>query len=56
MALRVGAVLDGAVHLEPIVVLCAEVLYIPQYDALAIGTQLALQFHHRQLAGVTRNI
>ena len=50
MALRVGAVLNGPVHLEPIVVLCTEVLYIPQHDALTVSTRLALQLHRRQLA------
>ena len=33
MALRVGAVLNGLVHLESAVVLRAEVLYVPQDDA-----------------------
>ena len=38
MSQHIGAVLERAVHLEPVVVLRSEVPYIMQHDAFAIGT------------------
>src|SRR5258708_14021680 len=41
VALRVGAVLNGLVQLEAAIILCAEVLYIPQHHAGAVRAGLA---------------
>ena len=45
MSQHVGSVLERAVHLEPVLVLRGEVLYVAQHDAFAIGTRFSLQFH-----------
>src|SRR5215475_3735127 len=50
VALAIGAVLNGSVELEAVIVLCAKVLHVFQDDTLAVSSGLAIQFHPRQLA------
>src|SRR5713226_6432847 len=50
VALRVGAVLNGLVQLEPAVVLCAEVFYVSQNHAASVRAGLALELHGSHLA------
>ena len=42
VSLSIGTVLEGAVHLETAIILCAEIFYVPQHDAFAIRARLAL--------------
>src|SRR5260221_7907626 len=50
VALRVGAVFDGVVHLEAAIILCAEVFYVSQNHAGTVRPGLALQLHGRHLS------
>src|SRR5713101_7070873 len=45
VALHVGAVIEGTVHFEAVIVLGSEILDILQDDAFAVGAGLALQLH-----------
>src|SRR6266446_6266249 len=45
VALHVGAVLEGTVHFEAVIVLGSEILNVLQDDAFAVGAGFALQLH-----------
>src|SRR5216683_4868106 len=56
VSLYIGAVIEGTVHFEAVIVLGPKIFYIPQNHALAIGSRLTLQLHGGHLAATKRGV
>src|SRR5713101_8499632 len=54
VSLYIGAVIEGTVHFEAVIVLRPKIFYIPQNHTLAIGARLALQLHGGHLTTTKR--
>src|SRR6266446_10212976 len=56
VSLYIGAVIEGTVHFEAVIVLGSKIFYIPQNHALAIGARLTLQLHGGHLTTTKRGV
>src|SRR6267143_4451083 len=56
VSLYIGAVIEGTVHFEAVIVLGSKIFYIPQYHALAICSRFTRQLHGGHLTTTQRGV